>query len=71
MKKNLGTADRTIRVLAAVVIGILVLTGQLSGTMAWVLGILAIVLLLTGVVAFCPLYFLSKISTLGKGKAQP
>ena len=70
MKKNLGTADRIIRVLAAVVIGVLVLTGDLSGTMAWVLGILAIVLLLTGAAAFCPLYSSVKFSTLGKGKSQ-
>jgi amino acid transporter len=71
MKKNLGTTDRIIRVLAAVVIGILLLTGQIAGTLAWILGILAIVLILTSVVAFCPLYFISKISTLARGKAQP
>jgi hypothetical protein len=70
MKKNLGTADRIIRVLAAVAIGVLVLTGALSGTMAWIFGILGIVLLLTGTAAFCPLYLPVKFSTLGKGKSQ-
>jgi hypothetical protein len=70
MKKNLGTADRIIRVLAAVVVGVLVLTGALSGTMAWIFGILAIVLLLTGTAAFCPLYYSVKFSTLGKGNPQ-
>ncbi len=63
MKKNLGTLDMALRILAAVVIGILLLTGVLAGAAATILGVVAIVLLLTGVVRFCPLYYLLKIST--------
>jgi hypothetical protein len=66
MKKNMGTADRAIRTIAAMVIGILLLTGQISGTLATVLGIFAVVFLLTSAVGFCPLYFPFKISTLKK-----
>jgi hypothetical protein len=63
MKKNMGTADRAIRVLAAIVIAVLLLTGQFGGVLATVLGILAIVFLVTSAISFCPLYLPFKIST--------
>lgn len=63
MKKNLSTADRTIRILAAIAIGLIIYAGTLTGTLAIVGGILAAVLLLTGAVSFCPLYAALKIST--------
>ncbi len=70
MKKNMGIADRAIRVLAAVVIGILLITGQLSGTLATVLGILAVVFLVTSALSFCPLYLPFNISTLKKSDSK-
>ena len=68
MKKNMGIADRIIRTVAAVVIGVLLLAGTLSGTLAIVLGILAIVFLLTSAVGWCPLYAPLGISTMKKGQ---
>lgn len=56
MKKNMGTADRIIRVILAAIIGILYFTGTVSGTVAMVLLVLAIVFALTSVMGFCPLY---------------
>ena len=66
MKRNMGSIDRAFRVLAAVVIGILYFAGQITGTAAIILGIIAVVFLLTSVVAFCPLYLPLKLSTLKK-----
>jgi amino acid transporter len=63
MRKNMGTADRIIRTALAIIIGILYLTGQLTGTAAVVLGIIAIIFLLTSIISFCPLYVPLKIST--------
>jgi hypothetical protein len=63
MKKNLGTADRIIRLFLAAAFGILILTGQVAGAAAVILGILAVVLLGTSVVSFCPLYFPFNFST--------
>jgi hypothetical protein len=63
MKKNIGTVDKSIRVLAAIVIGILLFTGQLSGTLGIVLGVFAVAFLLTSAMSFCPIYTLFKIST--------
>lgn len=67
MKKNMGTVDRVLRILIAVVVGVLYLTGQITGTAAIILGIVAGIFLLTGFVGFCPLYAPFRISTRGKG----
>ena len=66
MKRNMGPIDRALRVFAAVVIGILYFAGQITGTAAIILGIIAVVFLLTSVVSFCPLYLPLKLSTLKK-----
>lgn len=63
MKINMGTADRTIRAVLAVVIVVLLLTGSPSGTPAVILGIVAIALLLTSAIGFCPVYYPFGIST--------
>lgn len=63
MKQNMGSMDRIIRVAVAALVAILYFTGVISGTVAIILGILAIVFLLTSVVGFCPLYAPFKLST--------
>jgi hypothetical protein len=64
--KNMGTIDRIIRILAAITIGVLYFTGILSGTAAVVLGVLALVFVVTSFMSFCPLYTPCKISTVVK-----
>ncbi len=56
MKKNMGVADRVIRVVIAAVIAILYFTNVISGTLGIVLLIIGAVFLLTSIVGFCPLY---------------
>lgn len=56
MKKNMGTVDRVIRSLAAIAIAVLYFTGRISGTLALVLGVVAIAFLVTSFVAWCPAY---------------
>lgn len=63
MKKNMGSADRIIRVLLAAVIAVLYFTKQISGTAGIILGILAIIFLLTSAAGVCPLYIPFRIST--------
>lgn len=69
MKKNLGAADKTIRVLAAIVIAILYFTNTITGLFGVILGLIAIVLLLTSLFSFCPLYAILKLSTTKKPQA--
>lgn len=68
MKKNMGTIDKAIRILVAVVIAALYFTNVISGTLAIVLGILAVVFVLTSFISFCPLYLPFDINTLKKKK---
>lgn len=56
MKKNMGTADRIIRVIIAAIVGVLYFTGTVTGTLGIVLLILAGIFVLTSVISFCPLY---------------
>jgi K+-transporting ATPase A subunit len=63
MPNNMGTADRLVRVLLAAVIAALYFGGQIAGTTAVVLGIIAIVFLLTSLVGTCPAYLPFHIST--------
>lgn len=69
MKKNMGAADRVVRILLALTIGVLYFTNTLAGTLGIVLLVLAGVFLLTSLVSFCPLYTIFGIST-GKTKQQ-
>jgi hypothetical protein len=63
MKKNLGIADRIIRIIIAVVFAVLIFSGTVSGLLSLLLGIVGGIFLLTGVSNFCPLYFLLGIKT--------
>ena len=56
MKKNMGSADRIVRILLAVIIGTLYYGGYISGTLGIVLIIVAVVFALTSFVSFCPAY---------------
>ncbi len=68
MVKNMGKADRVIRIILALVVGVLILTGQLVGWGAVILGILAVVFIGTSIVGTCPLYLPFNISTLKKSE---
>jgi len=68
MKKNMGTIDRIIRVLLAIVVAVLYFQGVITGTLAVILGIVAIIFIVTSLIGFCPMYVLLKISTIGKSK---
>ena len=68
MKKNMGNADRIIRVIIAVIIGTLYFTKVISGTLGIVLLVLAIVFVLTSLISFCPLYLPFGLNTLIKKK---
>lgn len=70
MKKNMGTLDKTLRILAAIVIAILYFTDVISGTVAIILGIIAIAFIVTSLVGYCPAYTPLKISTTKSEEAK-
>ena len=63
MKKNMGTTDKVVRILVAVVIAGLFFANLISGTVAIILLILAAVFILTSFMSFCPLYLPFGISS--------
>lgn len=56
MKKNMGEADRLIRLIIAAVVVALFFADIITGTLGIVLMVLAGVFVLTSMISFCPLY---------------
>lgn len=63
MKKNMGMADRSIRILIALVIAVLFYMEIITGTLGIILLVVAGVFVLTSMISFCPLYTLLGINT--------
>lgn len=63
MKKNMGNADRIIRLVAAVAIGVLYGLNLISGTVALVLGVVAVAFFATSLIGWCPMYLPFGLST--------
>jgi hypothetical protein len=63
MKANMGSADKIIRIIIALIFGVLYFTGTVSGTLGYVLLGLGGVFVLTSAIGFCPLYTILGIRT--------
>ncbi len=63
MKLNMGTLDRIIRIAIAVIIAVLYFMKLISGTVAIVLEVIAVIFILTGFIGWCPIYAALGIST--------
>ncbi|AEA44990.1 hypothetical protein Fluta_3011 [Fluviicola taffensis DSM 16823] len=59
----MGTADRVIRTLLAIVAIVLFYNGVIHGTLGIILIVFSVIFLLTSLVGFCPLYALVGLST--------
>ena len=66
MKKNMGSADKIIRILIAIAVFALYFTGIISGTLGIVLMVFAVIFVLTSLIGSCPLYLPLGLSTLRK-----
>ncbi|MFZ4797727.1 MAG: YgaP family membrane protein [Bacteroidia bacterium] len=63
MKANMGSADKVIRILVAILIGVLFYMDQITGTAAIILLALAVIFIATSFMSFCPLYLPFGFST--------
>jgi len=66
MKKNMGTIDKVVRIVLALVAVVLFFTHVISGVLGIVILVLAGVFVLTSLISFCPLYLPFGISTCKK-----
>jgi hypothetical protein len=62
----MGSFDRTIRIVIAAMIAVLIFNGSLSGIAAIILGALAVIFLATSLIGSCPLYLPFGLSTCKK-----
>lgn len=58
MKKNVGTIDRGVRIFIGAAIVALFYANKLSGPSAYALMIISGILIITGLLGWCPLYAL-------------
>ncbi len=63
MKANMGSADRIIRTILAVVMGVLYFEGIVTGILGIVLVVAAVIFAATSLISFCPLYPIFGLST--------
>jgi hypothetical protein len=63
MNKNMGTIDRSVRSVVALVLAALVVMHKISGILAIVAAVVAAAFLLMSAVGWCPVYAPLKIST--------
>ncbi len=62
----MGSLDKAIRVILAIVFAMLYITKTVEGTVGLVLLVLGGVFLLTSIISFCPLYTIVGINTCKK-----
>lgn len=68
MKKNMGTLDRTVRIILSIVFAVLFFTGTVSGALGMALLLAGGIFLATSLISFCPLYTALGINTCGVKK---
>lgn len=63
MKRNMGNIDKGIRVVIAAAIGMMYYLDIIQGILAYILMAAAIILLVTSLINFCPLYKIFGLNT--------
>jgi len=66
MTKNVGSVDKIIRLVIALVLAYLYYSGVLSGTLGIVAVVVGAIALLTSLINFCPLYAVIGVNTTKK-----
>jgi len=63
MKTNMGSTDKAVRIIMAIVLAALYFTGTIPGTLGIIALVVAGVFVLTSLISFCPLYSIFGMST--------
>jgi len=71
MKCNMSVLDRILRILVAVAVAVFFFLGLIKGVAIIVLGVLAVILFLTSVVGFCPVYWAFSTGTKKACEVEP
>ncbi|WJJ97975.1 YgaP family membrane protein [Algibacter luteus] len=68
MKKNIGNLDKGLRVIIAITVALLYYFNVIAGTLAYILMVVAIILLITSFINFCPIYSILGVNSLKSKK---
>ena len=63
LQSNESSTDRVVRVILGVILAALAVTGTVSGGLAIAAWVVAAIALVTGLIGFCPLYAIFRLST--------
>jgi amino acid transporter len=63
LTRNVGTIDRIMRLVAGVVLGGVFLAGIVAAPSSYVLAVLAVVMLATAALGYCPIYAILGVRT--------
>lgn len=66
MTNNMGSTDKLIRIIVAIIFAALYFTGTVTGTLGIVLLALGGIFVLTSVISFCPIYAIIGVNTCPK-----
>ena len=66
MKANMGSLDKAIRIILAIVFAMLYITKMVEGIFGTILLVIGGIFLLTSIISFCPLYAIFGLSTCKK-----
>lgn len=65
-EKNVGMIDRVIRILLGIVLLYIFVVNMITAPWSYLVALIGLILLVTGIVGTCPLYSLLGMNTLGK-----
>ncbi len=65
---NMGSIDRTLRIIFTLIIAYLYYSGIVSGTLGILLLVVAMLFVITSIFGFCPIYTLIGVNTCELGK---
>lgn len=68
MQINIGTPERAIRLILGIVLLAIAFFASLGAVWSWLLGLVGVVLIVTGVLRFCPAWKILGIDTRDKRK---
>ncbi len=68
LELNESTLDRAIRIVLGLALAAVAVVGAVSAPLLYVVWVVAAIAVVTGIVGFCPLYALVRVSTKSKAR---
>ena len=65
-EKNVGMIDRVIRIIFGIILMYLLVGNMVAAPWSYLVALIGLILLVTGIVGTCPLYSILGMNTLGK-----